>query len=193
MDVYKKGSIRPTVNLKVRILLLLYSISPFNKISYLRNSLLSEVCTYPFLLLLLKDSFCLSYNLSVGENTGLGDTYIRNIAMVTIGENCSFSYRNMILTGTHDISDYSTIIAKPVVIGDNTWITSNVTILPGVTIGSNTIIGAGSVVSRDIPSGVFCLQVIHVVLLRELILENSYNQNLSISMSGENNESDIAW
>ena len=75
--------------------------------------------------------------------------------MVTIGENCSFSYRNMILTGTHDISDYSTIIAKPVVIGDNTWITSNVTILPGVTIGSNTIIGAGSVVSRDIPSGVF--------------------------------------
>ena len=34
-------------------------------------------------------------------------------------------------------------------------ITSNVTILPGVTIGSNTIIGAGSVVSRDIPSGVF--------------------------------------
>ena len=72
--------------------------------------------------------------------------------MVTIGENCSFSYRNMILTGTHDISDYSTIIAKPVVIGDNTWITSNVTILPGVTIGSNTVIGAGSVVTKDIPA-----------------------------------------
>ena len=61
----------------------------------------------------------------------------------------------MILTGTHDVADYSTVIAKPVVIGDNTWVTSNVTILPGVTIGSNTIIGAGSVVSRDIPSEVF--------------------------------------
>ncbi|WP_138334255.1 acyltransferase [Bacteroides caccae] len=154
MDVYKKGSIRPTVNLKVRILLLLYSISPFNKISYLRNSLLRSL-HLPLSTSITKGFFCLSYNLSVGENTGLGDTYIQNIAMVTIGENCSFSYRNMILTGTHDISDYSTIIAKPVVIGDNTWITSNVTILPGVTIGSNTIIGAGSVVSRDIPSGVF--------------------------------------
>lgn len=35
------------------------------------------------------------------------------------------------------------------------WVTTNVTILPGVTIGSNTIIGAGSVVTKDIPSGVF--------------------------------------
>lgn len=61
----------------------------------------------------------------------------------------------MILTGTHDFSDFSTVIAKPVTIGDNVWITSNVTILPGVTIGSNTVIGAGSVVTRDIPSGVF--------------------------------------
>ena len=41
------------------------------------------------------------------------------------------------------------------VIGDNVWITSNVTILPGVCIGSNTVIGAGSVVTNDIPSGVF--------------------------------------
>ena len=93
MDVYKKGSIRPTVNLKVRILLLLYSISPFNKISYLRNSLLRSL-HLPLSTSITKGFFCLSYNLSVGENTGLGDTYIRNIAMVTIGENCSFSYRN---------------------------------------------------------------------------------------------------
>ena len=35
------------------------------------------------------------------------------------------------------------------------WITSNVTILPGVTIGDNTVIGAGSVVTKNIPSGVF--------------------------------------
>ena len=35
------------------------------------------------------------------------------------------------------------------------WITTNVTILPGITIGDNTVIGAGSVVTKDIPSGVF--------------------------------------
>ena len=38
--------------------------------------------------------------------------------------------------------------------GNNVWIGANVTILPGVTIGDDTVIGAGSVVNRDIPSGV---------------------------------------
>lgn len=43
---------------------------------------------------------------------------------------------------------------RPVKIGQNVWIGMNTTILPGVTIGDNTIVGAGSVVSRSIPSGV---------------------------------------
>ena len=94
-------------------------------------------------------------NIEVGEYTGLGDTFILAFAPVKIGKKCSFSYKNMIITSTHDYSDFSTVIAKPVVIGDNVWITSNVTILPGVTIGSNTVIGAGSVVTKDIPGGVF--------------------------------------
>lgn len=52
------------------------------------------------------------------------------------------------------MKDFSTVIGRPVTIGNHVWITSNVTILPGVTIGDNTIIGAGSVVTHDIPSGV---------------------------------------
>ena len=44
-----------------------------------------------------------------------------------------------------------------VVIGNDVWIGANVTVLPGVTIGSNTVIGAGSVVTKDIPSGVIAL------------------------------------
>ena len=42
--------------------------------------------------------------------------------------------------------------AKPVTIGNDVWIGGNVTILPGVTIGDNCTIGAGSVVTRDIPA-----------------------------------------
>ena len=42
----------------------------------------------------------------------------------------------------------------PITLGDNVWLGGDVTILPGVTIGSNTVIGAGSVVTKDIPSGV---------------------------------------
>lgn len=94
-------------------------------------------------------------NINVGEHTGLGDTFILAFAPVYIGRNCSFSYRNMIITSSHDFSEFSTVIAKPVIIGNNVWITSNVTILPGVTIGDNTVIGAGSVVTKNIPSGVF--------------------------------------
>ena len=44
-------------------------------------------------------------------------------------------------------------VAKPVTIGNDVWIGGNVTILPGVTIGDRCTIGAGSVVTRDIPAG----------------------------------------
>jgi maltose O-acetyltransferase len=61
----------------------------------------------------------------------------------------------MLITSAHDFDDFSTVIAKPIVIGDNVWITSNVTVLPGCSIGENTVIGAGSVVTSDIPANVF--------------------------------------
>ena len=41
--------------------------------------------------------------------------------------------------------------------GNNVWFGANVSVLPGVTIGDNTIIGAGSVVNKDIPSGVIAV------------------------------------
>ena len=44
--------------------------------------------------------------------------------------------------------------ALPIVIGDNVWIGGDVTILPGVTIGAEAVIGAGSVVTKDVPAGV---------------------------------------
>lgn len=46
---------------------------------------------------------------------------------------------------------------KPVYIGKNVWLASNVTVLPGVHIGDNSVIGAGAVVTRDIPANVFAV------------------------------------
>ncbi|WP_363315970.1 DapH/DapD/GlmU-related protein [Chryseobacterium sp.] len=44
--------------------------------------------------------------------------------------------------------------AHPITVGDNVWLGGNVVVLPGVTIGSNSVIGAGSIVTKDIPSNV---------------------------------------
>lgn len=93
--------------------------------------------------------------MSVGENVSLSDTFILAYAPVIIGNNVAFSFRNMIITSTHDYYDFNKVIVKSVTIGDNVWITSNVIILPGVTIGENSIIGAGSVVTHSIPPYVY--------------------------------------
>lgn len=45
--------------------------------------------------------------------------------------------------------------ARPITIEDNVWLASNVTVCGGVTIGHDSVIGAGSVVTKDIPAGVF--------------------------------------
>jgi maltose O-acetyltransferase len=44
--------------------------------------------------------------------------------------------------------------AEPIVIGDNVWLGGGVIVCPGVTIGADTVVGAGSVVVRDLPPGV---------------------------------------
>ena len=43
---------------------------------------------------------------------------------------------------------------RPIAIGENAWLGADVTVLPGVTIGKNSVIGAGSVVTKDIPENV---------------------------------------
>ena len=93
-------------------------------------------------------------NVKCGESCHLGNSHIRAEAPVIIGNHVAISYNNFLTTSSHDFSDWGTLIVKPIVIGDNVWITTNCIILPGVTIGSNTVIGAGSVVTNDIPSGV---------------------------------------
>ena len=71
---------------------------------------------------------------------------------VLIGPNCCFSAAGHPL----DAAQRSTGLefAYPITVGSRVWFGANVTVLPGVTIGDDCVIGAGSVVTRDIPSGV---------------------------------------
>ena len=69
---------------------------------------------------------------------------------VAIGPNCGF------YTAEHPLNSEERIkwleYAKPITVGDNVWMGGGVTVLAGVNIGNNVVIGAGSVVTKDIPS-----------------------------------------
>lgn len=91
------------------------------------------------------------------KNNFLCDTFFIDNAPIYIGENTQFSHGNMVITAWHDILDFHTVKAKSIHIGKDVWITSRCVILPGVRIGDGSIIGAGSVVTKDIPAN--CLAV----------------------------------
>lgn len=84
----------------------------------------------------------------------LGDTFFVDYAPVIIEDNVTLSFRNTVVTSTHSLHDFKRVLARPVIIERNVWVTVNVTILGGVTIGHDSVIGAGSVVTKSIPPGV---------------------------------------
>lgn len=83
---------------------------------------------------------------------------IIDVAKVSIGDNCQMAPNVAIYTAGHPLHPVSRNslyeYGISVTIGDNVWIGGNTIILPGVHIGSNTVIGAGSVVTKDIPDWV---------------------------------------
>jgi maltose O-acetyltransferase len=76
---------------------------------------------------------------------------------IDIGRDVFLGPQVMILTSTHEIDENGQAarmpVAKPVRVGDRCWLGARVTVLPGVTIGEGTIIGAGAVVTRDCKPG----------------------------------------
>lgn len=71
---------------------------------------------------------------------------------VEIGDDVSIAANTQILTNNHDPEEHRILLCKPVVIKNNVWIGAGVTILPGVTIGENAIVGAAAVVTKDVPA-----------------------------------------
>lgn len=97
--------------------------------------------------------------LTIGDRTFINkDFLIVGGGYVTIGADCLIGPRCSIYTPNHAEEPARRREgwerALPVTIGDNVWLGGSVTILPGVTIGDDAIIGAGSVVASDIPAGV---------------------------------------
>lgn len=110
-----------------------------------------------------------------GANTTVGEDFFSNfnltildVAPVKIGRQCFIGPNVSIVTPVHPLlacdrnmrpdgkgGSFDYEYARPITIEDNVWLASNVTVCGGVTIGHDSVIGAGSVVTKDIPSGVF--------------------------------------
>lgn len=74
---------------------------------------------------------------------------------ITIGDDCLIGHNVVIATLNHDVdpSRRADMHPAPVVLGRNVWVGANATILPGITIGDDAVVGAASVVTKDVPAG----------------------------------------
>ena len=110
-----------------------------------------------------------------GINTYIGKSFYANfnltildVCPVKIGDNVMLGTNVSLLTPVHplrwqernpkilpDGEIFQLEAAKPITIGNNCWLASNVTVIGGVTIGEGCVIGAGSVVTKDIPANSF--------------------------------------
>lgn len=105
-----------------------------------------------------------------GFNISIGDHFFANFDcimldgnLITIGRNVLFGPRVGLYTANHALDAAERIAggcyARPITIGDNVWVGVGVHIMGGVSIGQNTIIGAGSVVTKNIPDNVIAAGV----------------------------------
>lgn len=97
-------------------------------------------------------------NISIGNRAGIGsNSIIDSSEKVIIGNDVLIGPELIIYTSNHNINLDKLIIeqgftCKPVIIGNDVWIGARVIILQGVTIGDGTVIGAGSIVTKDLSS-----------------------------------------
>ncbi|MEI6861852.1 MAG: WcaF family extracellular polysaccharide biosynthesis acetyltransferase [Verrucomicrobiota bacterium] len=100
----------------------------------------------------------LPWKLSVGDHAWIGEeVFILNFEPVTIGAHACISQRAFLCTGNHDFRDVTMPYRnRPIVIGDGTWIGAQVLVAPGVTVGDEAVVTAGSVVTRSLPPAMVC-------------------------------------
>lgn len=112
----------------------------------------------------IRPPFLVDYgtNISVGARTFANFNFtVLDVAKVVIGEDCQFGPGVQLLTPVHPIAPTPRREkwegAQPITIEDNVWLGGGVIVNPGVTIGENSIVGSGAVVTRDIPAGVIAV------------------------------------
>jgi putative colanic acid biosynthesis acetyltransferase WcaF len=93
------------------------------------------------------------WKLSIGDNSWIGTgAELYNLDNIVIGSDVCISQHVLLCTGSHDRSSPTFEFDNgPIVIEDGAWVCTRSTVLRGVTIGANSVVGATSLVNRDIP------------------------------------------
>jgi maltose O-acetyltransferase len=109
----------------------------------------------------VRPSFRCDYgiHITIGAGTFVNyDCVMLDVAPIRIGVACQLATHVQLLTATHPIDPEPRRLGwesgEPIAIGDNVWLGGGVIVCPGVTIGDDTVVGAGAIVTRDLPSGV---------------------------------------
>src|SRR5262245_34400686 len=102
------------------------------------------------------------YNVQLGDGVFINfNAVILDCAPVTIGDGTQIGPGVQLLAADQprEVEQRRTLreLARPISIGSNAWIGAAAIVLPGVTVGDDSIVGAGSVVTRDVPSGVLAV------------------------------------
>jgi putative colanic acid biosynthesis acetyltransferase WcaF len=96
--------------------------------------------------------------LTIGDGGAIGeDAEIYNYDRITIGANTVISQQACLCTGSHDFRDPRfPLVWKPITVGSGCWIAARAFVLPGVTIGDGTVVGACSLVTKSLPPWSIC-------------------------------------
>jgi maltose O-acetyltransferase len=99
------------------------------------------------------------YNVSVGAGTFVNyGCVMLDVVSIRIGAACQLASGVQLLAATHPVDPEARRLGweygQPITIGDNVWLGGGVIVCPGVTIGADTVVGAGAIVTRDLPAGV---------------------------------------
>jgi len=91
-------------------------------------------------------------NVKIGKNVSImSNCLMMSAGGITIEDNVMIAANVQLISNNHDLENRIVITCKPVHIKKNCWIGAGATILPGVTVGENAVVGAGSVVTHDVP------------------------------------------
>jgi putative colanic acid biosynthesis acetyltransferase WcaF len=98
------------------------------------------------------------WRLTAGDNVWVGDDCVLyNLGPITLGSNVALAHGVYLCTGLHNYTRLEfPMYAKPIVIEDEVWLTNDVFVAPGVTIGRGSVVGARSTVFNSLPGGMVC-------------------------------------